>query len=79
MFKIKFLALASSILFLAGCRGLDNAEQLNSLREKVDSLNNVIADKESDIEILEHEIEMREDEISYIGHSLDSCRYGIKP
>ena len=63
------------LLFLTiGCSN-DNATKLVEYQDRIDSLERVIVDKDSDIEILIQEIEERESEISYLGHSLDSLKY----
>ena len=67
------------LLFLTiGCSN-DNATKLVEYQDRIDSLERIIVDRESDIEVLHNEIEMREMEISYLGHSLDSLKYNIKP
>ena len=60
-----------------GC--LANDQYIKIYTDRIDSLERVIIDKESDIEILHNEIELRESEISWLGHSLDSLKYNIKP
>ncbi len=54
-------------------------KEVDSYVSRIDSLERIIVDKESDIEILTNELELREMEISYLGHSLDSVKYNIKP
>lgn len=67
------------ILVLISFFSCSNKNDIKIYTEKIDSLERVIIDKESDIEILHNEIELRESEISWLGHSLDSLKYNIKP
>jgi peptidoglycan hydrolase CwlO-like protein len=48
-----------------------------SHRQKIDSLNSVIKDKDWQIETLQEECQMKESEISFWGQMYDKCR-GIK-
>jgi len=48
-----------------------------SHKQKIDSLNSVIEDRECQIEILEEECQMKESEISFWGRMYDNSR-GIK-
>lgn len=57
----------------------NNTQDIKIYTDRIDSLERVISDKNSDIEFLRQEIEMRESEISYLGHSLDSLKYHIEP
>ena len=67
------------LLFLTISCSNDNATKLAEYQDRIDSLERAVVDRESDIEVLHNEIEMREMEISYLGHSLDSLKYNIKP
>jgi len=62
------------MIFVIGCVNIDHDNQLQTCTEKIDSLERVIVDKESTIEILSNEIDIRESELSYLGHSLDSLK-----
>lgn len=74
---MKNLLLVLVLVTFFGCS--NNTQDITIYKEKIDSLERVIIDKESDIEILHNEIELRESEISWLGHSLDSLKYNIKP
>lgn len=74
---MKNLLLVLVLVTFFGCS--NNTQDITIYEEKIDSLERVIIDKESDIEVLTNEIELREMEISWIGHSLDSLKYNIKP
>lgn len=74
---MKNLLLILFLVIFFGCS--NNTQDIDIYKEKVDSLERIINDKNSDIELLHNEIEMRESEISYLGHSLDSLKYNIKP
>lgn len=74
---MKNLILILLLITLFGCQ--TNDQDIKIYVDRIDSLERVIIDKESDIEILHNEIELRESEISWLGHSLDSLKYHIKP
>lgn len=74
---MKNLLLVLVLVTFFGCQA--NNQDIKIYTDRIDSLERVIIDKESDIEILHNEIELRESEISWLGHSLDSLKYNIKP
>ena len=74
---MKNLLLVLVLVTFFGCS--NNTQDITIYEEKIDSLERVIIDRESDIEVLTNEIELREMEISWLGHSLDSLKYNIKP
>jgi hypothetical protein len=74
---MKNLLLILILVTFFGCQ--TNDQDIKIYTDRIDSLERVIIDKESDIEILHNEIELRESEISWLGHSLDSLKYNIKP
>lgn len=74
---MKNLLLVLVLVTFFGCS--NNTQDIKIYTDRIDSLERVIIDKESDIEILHNEIELRESEISWLGHSLDSLKYNIKP
>ena len=74
---MKNLILILLLVTLFGCQ--NHTQDIKIYTDRIDSLERVISDKNSDIEFLRQEIEMRESEISYLGHSLDSLKYHIEP
>ena len=62
------------MIFVVGCINFKQDEQIQSYEYKIDSLERVIVDKDADIDILLDDLEMREMEISWLGHSLDSLK-----
>ena len=74
---MKNLLLVIILVTFFGCQ--TNDQDIKIYTAKIDSLERVIIDRESDIEVLTNEIELREMEISWIGHSLDSLKYHIEP
>lgn len=74
---MKKIIFGIAALVVAGLAYVNHTHKVSAYRERIDHLNNVIEDRDSDIDLLRYEIELREDEISYLGHSLDSCRNGI--
>lgn len=62
------------MIFVVGCVNFNQDDQIQSYEYKIDSLERVIVDKDADIEILLDDLEMREMEISWLGHSLDSLK-----
>lgn len=62
------------MVFVVGCVNFKQSEEAQEYQYKIDSLERVIVDKDADIEMLRDEIEFREMEISYLGHSLDSLK-----
>ena len=75
---MKEFLLTFLMLLTAGCITVDHRQEMRACEDKVDSLERVVNDKEAEIEILVNEMEIRESEISYLGHSLDSLKRGIK-
>ena len=69
---MKNLLLILVLITFFGCQ--TNNQDIKIYTEKIDSLERIINDKNSDIELLHQEIEMRESEISYLGHMLDSVK-----
>ena len=74
---MKNLILILLLVTLFGCQ--NHTQDIKIYTDRIDSLERVISDKNSDIDLLHQEIEMRESEISYLGHSLDSLKYHIEP
>lgn len=74
---MKFLILVLLLVVTVGCSN-NNASKLNEYQNRIDSLERAISDKDSDIEILNQEIEQRESEISYLGRMCDSLKYNPK-
>lgn len=62
------------MVFVVGCVNFEQREEVQVYKDKIDSLERVIVDKDADIEILLDDLEMREMEISWLGHSLDSLK-----
>ena len=75
---MKEFLLTFLMLLTASCITVDHRQEMRACKDKVDSLERVVNDKEAEIEILVNEMEIRESEISYLGHSLDSLKSGIK-
>ena len=69
---MKNLLLVLVLMTFFGCQ--PNTQDIKIYTDKIDSLERVISDKNSDIEFLHQEIDMRESEISYLGHMLDSVK-----
>lgn len=71
---MKTILTLAIMVFVISCVDINQDKQIQDCTEKIDSLERVINDKESDIEVLINEIDTRESEISYLGHSLDSLK-----
>ena len=71
---MKTILTLAIMIFVIGCVDINHDKQIQDCTEKIDSLERVINDKESEIEVLINDVELREAEISYLGHSLDSLK-----
>ena len=77
MKRITLLALSISLIGCISNKDISKDEEITNLKKKIDSLRTEIVDRDEQIDLLEEGIQLREGEISYLGHKYDSLKIKI--